>query len=73
MLATRREDVLLAVGDLHVENFGVWRDSRSKLVWGVNDLSRPAALHRGDTKQEGRARRPRGQGARAVRAVLVCG
>jgi uncharacterized protein DUF2252 len=37
-LAKRREDVLLAVGDLHVENFGVWRDSRNRLVWGVNDF-----------------------------------
>ena len=37
-LATRDEDVLLAVGDLHVENFGVWRDSRQRLVWGVNDF-----------------------------------
>src|SRR6187397_971907 len=37
-LARRNQDVLLAVGDLHVENFGVWRDSRQRLVWGVNDL-----------------------------------
>src|SRR6187551_2950830 len=37
-LARRREDVLLAIGDLHVENFGVWRDSRNRLVWGVNDF-----------------------------------
>lgn len=26
------------VGDLHVENFGTWRDAQSRLVWGVNDL-----------------------------------
>ena len=37
-LARRNEDVLLAVGDLHVENFGVWRDSRNRLVWGINDF-----------------------------------
>src|SRR5262245_27686940 len=37
-LAERDDDVLLAVGDLHVENFGVWRDSRQRLVWGVNDF-----------------------------------
>jgi hypothetical protein len=37
-LARRDQDVLLAVGDLHVENFGVWRDSRQRLVWGVNDF-----------------------------------
>src|SRR5579862_1442089 len=27
-----------AVGDLHVENFGTWRDREGRLVWGVNDL-----------------------------------
>jgi hypothetical protein len=37
-LARRDEDVLLAVGDLHVENFGVWRDSQKRLVWGINDF-----------------------------------
>src|SRR6185503_4988123 len=37
-LARRDHDVLLAVGDLHVENFGVWRDSRQRLIWGVNDF-----------------------------------
>ncbi len=34
----RNEDALLAVGDLHVENFGIWRDSRNRLVWGINDF-----------------------------------
>ncbi len=29
--------VVLAVGDLHVENFGTWRDAEGRLVWGVND------------------------------------
>lgn len=29
---------VLAVGDLHVENFGTWRDSDGRLVWGVNDF-----------------------------------
>ncbi len=27
-----------AVGDLHVENFGTWRDAEGRLVWGVNDF-----------------------------------
>ena len=27
-----------AVGDLHVENFGTWRDGEGRLVWGVNDF-----------------------------------
>ena len=29
---------VLAVGDLHVENFGTWRDKEGRLIWGVNDL-----------------------------------
>ncbi len=28
---------VLAVGDLHVENFGTWRDAEGRLVWGLND------------------------------------
>jgi hypothetical protein len=28
----------LAVGDLHVENFGTWRDLEGRLIWGVNDF-----------------------------------
>jgi hypothetical protein len=29
---------VLSVGDLHVENFGTWRDAEGRLVWGVNDF-----------------------------------
>ena len=29
---------VLSVGDLHVENFGTWRDSDGRLIWGVNDF-----------------------------------
>jgi hypothetical protein len=29
---------VLGVGDLHVENFGAWRDPDGRLCWGVNDL-----------------------------------
>jgi hypothetical protein len=28
----------VAVGDLHIENFGTWRDRDGRLVWGVNDF-----------------------------------
>lgn len=31
------ERAVLAVGDLHVENFGTWRDAEGRLAWGVND------------------------------------
>ncbi len=29
---------VLAVGDLHLENFGTWRDSEGRLIWGINDF-----------------------------------
>lgn len=35
---------VLAVGDLHVENFGTWRNAEERLVWGVNDLDEAAML-----------------------------
>ena len=35
---------VLAVGDLHLENFGTWRDSEGRLVWGVNDVDEACAL-----------------------------
>jgi len=35
---------VLAVGDLHVENFGTWRDIEGRLVWGVNDFDEAAML-----------------------------
>lgn len=34
----RRAPRILSVGDLHVENFGTWRDTDGRLVWGVNDF-----------------------------------
>jgi hypothetical protein len=33
-----RAPEVLAVGDLHVENFGTWRDAEGRLAWGVNDF-----------------------------------
>ncbi len=37
--------LVLGVGDLHIENFGTWRDEEGRLIWGVNDLDEafPAA------------------------------
>jgi Uncharacterized protein conserved in bacteria (DUF2252) len=32
------DPMVLAVGDLHVENFGTWRDVEGRLVWGINDF-----------------------------------
>ena len=35
---------VLGVGDLHVENFGTWRDSEGRLIWGVNDFDEVALI-----------------------------
>ena len=29
---------LPGVGDLHIENFGTWRDAEGRLIWGINDF-----------------------------------
>jgi hypothetical protein len=34
----------LAVGDIHLENFGTWRDEDGRLVWGVNDFDEAAEM-----------------------------
>src|SRR6202050_2420238 len=39
-----RAPKVLAVGDLHVENFGTWRDVEGRLVWGINDFDEAAVL-----------------------------
>jgi hypothetical protein len=33
-----RAPQVLGVGDLHVENFGTWRDLEGRLAWGINDF-----------------------------------
>ncbi len=35
---------VLGIGDLHVENFGTWRDGEARLVWGVNDFDEATTL-----------------------------
>jgi uncharacterized protein (DUF2252 family) len=35
---------LLAVGDLHLENFGTWRDIEGRLIWGINDFDEVYAM-----------------------------
>jgi hypothetical protein len=35
---------VLGVGDLHVENFGTWRDGEGRLIWGINDFDEATAL-----------------------------
>ena len=35
---------VLAVGDVHVENFGTWRDREGRLIWGINDFDEAYTL-----------------------------
>lgn len=35
---------VLAVGDIHLENFGTWRDAEGRLAWGVNDFDEAAEM-----------------------------
>ena len=35
---------VLAIGDIHTENFGTWRDSDGRLVWGVNDFDEASTM-----------------------------
>jgi uncharacterized protein (DUF2252 family) len=35
---------VLAVGDIHLENFGTWRDLDGRLIWGVNDFDESADM-----------------------------
>src|SRR5205807_445946 len=35
---------VLSIGDLHLENFGTWRDAEGRLIWGINDLDEACRL-----------------------------
>lgn len=35
---------VLAVGDIHLENFGTWRDLEGRLVFGINDFDEAAEM-----------------------------
>jgi uncharacterized protein (DUF2252 family) len=35
---------VLGIGDIHLENFGTWRDVDGRLAWGVNDFDEAAKL-----------------------------
>ena len=32
------------MGDIHLENYGTWRDGEGRLAWGVNDYDEAAAM-----------------------------
>lgn len=40
----RPAPAVLAVGDVHLENFGTWRDAEARLVWGINDFDEAAVM-----------------------------
>jgi uncharacterized protein (DUF2252 family) len=40
----RHAPAVLGVGDLHLENFGTWRDAEGRLIWGINDFDEATRL-----------------------------
>jgi len=42
--ALKAAPTVLAVGDIHLENFGTWRDADGRVVWGVNDFDEAAEM-----------------------------
>ena len=39
-----RAPAVLCVGDVHLENFGTWRDAEGRWVWGINDFDEAALM-----------------------------
>jgi uncharacterized protein (DUF2252 family) len=39
-----RATQVLSVGDLHLENYGTWRDADGRLIWGINDFDEATPL-----------------------------
>jgi hypothetical protein len=39
-----RAPAVLAVGDIHIENYGTWRNVEQRLVWGINDFDEAAHM-----------------------------
>jgi hypothetical protein len=35
---------VLAIGDIHLENYGTWRDDDGRLIWGINDFDEAAEM-----------------------------
>ena len=42
--ALAKAETVLAVGDIHLENFGTWRDADGRLIWGINDYDEAAEM-----------------------------
>lgn len=40
----RQAREVLAIGDLHAESFGIWRDAEGRLVWGIYDFDEACRL-----------------------------
>ncbi len=63
---------VLAVGDIHVENFGSWRDREGRLVWGVNDFDETAKMPYVLDLVQARHERGAGQGSWAFCPPDLC-
>jgi hypothetical protein len=63
---------VLAVGDIHLENYGTWRDADGRLAWGVNDFDEAAEMPYGLDLVRLAASALLGSGKRALTDEEIC-
>ncbi|MFA5898896.1 MAG: DUF2252 family protein [Hyphomicrobium sp.] len=63
---------VLGVGDIHLENFGTWRDVDGRLAWGVNDFDEAARMPYALDLVRLAASALLGRGRRAVSDQEIC-
>jgi hypothetical protein len=63
---------VLAVGDIHLENYGTWRDADGRLAWGVNDFDEAAEMPYGIDLVRLAASALLGSGKRSIADAEIC-
>ena len=63
---------VLAVGDIHLENYGTWRDVDGRLSWGVNDFDEAAEMPYGLDLVRLAASALLGRGRRRIADAEIC-
>lgn len=75
--ALAEAESVLAVGDIHLENFGTWRDADGRQIWGVNDYDEaaemPWPLDLVRLATSALLATPKGPGAADISAALLAG
>jgi uncharacterized protein (DUF2252 family) len=67
--------VVLGVGDIHVENFGTWRDAEGRLIWGINDFdeAHPVPYTQDLIRLATSVHFPRTKGGLSIKPKEACG